>query len=176
MGKHSQTKEVKVKEKGRRKKKKHIGRKIFLIILIICAIAGINFAKKVNDLEGNWIAALFGHNKETLKNLGTLQVLIMGESTGMSDTIIACSYNPHTPTASMFSIPRDTSVTNGNYKYSAKNKINCVYNGGQNPEKTLQAVNELTGLDISCDMIAVAQTRNFTGRNNITLVNNNSVS
>lgn len=30
----------------------------------------------------------------------------------------------------------------------------------------------LTGLDISSDMISVAQTRTFTGRNNITLVNN----
>ena len=30
----------------------------------------------------------------------------------------------------------------------------------------------LTGLDISSDMISVAQARNFTGRNNITLVNN----
>lgn len=143
MGKHSETKEKVVK-----KKKRHIGRKIFLIILVICAIAGINFAKKVNELEGNWLAALFGHDEETLKNLDPLQILIMGESTGMSDTIIACSYNPKTQKASMLSIPRDTYVTNGKYKYSAQNKINSVYNGGENPEKTLAAVNEITGLDI----------------------------
>lgn len=146
MGKHSQTKENEVKK--RKKKKRHIGRKIFLIILIICAIAGIKFAKRINELDGNWIAALFGHDKTTLENLDTLQVLVMGESTGMSDTIIVCSYNPKTQKASMLSIPRDTYVTNGNYKYSAQNKINSVYNGGANPEKTLEAVNELTGLDI----------------------------
>lgn len=144
MGKHVETKEKQV----RKKKKKHIGRKIFLIILIICAIAGIVFAKKVNDLDGNWMAVLLGHNKETVKNLDTLQILVMGESTGMSDTIIVCSYNPNTQKASMLSIPRDTYVTNGNYKYSAQNKINYVYSGGETPEKTVEAVNELTGLDI----------------------------
>ena len=146
MGKHIETKD----EQGKKKKKKgkYIFRRIFLVILIICAIAGIRFAKKVSDLDGNWLAALFGHNEETLKNLDTFQVLVMGESTGMSDTIIVCSYNPKTQKAAMLSIPRDTYVTNGKYKYSAQNKINYVYNGGENPEKTLEAVNELTGLDV----------------------------
>ena len=138
MGKHNKTKE----------KKKHFGRKLFLFILLLCIVAGIWFAKRVNDMEGNWLAVLFGHNEETLKNLDTLQVLIMGESTGMSDTIIACSYNPKTQKASMLSIPRDTYVTNRNYKNSAYNKINSLYSGGETPEKTLKAVNELTGLDI----------------------------
>lgn len=146
MGKHSQTKENEVKKK--KKKKRHLGRKIFLILLIVCVIAGIKFAKKINDLDGNWLAALFGHDEETLKNLDTLQILVMGESTGMSDTIIACSYNPKTQKASMLSVPRDTYVTNGKYKYSAQNKINCLYNGGENPEKTLEAVNDLTGLNM----------------------------
>lgn len=146
MGKHVETKENEVRNK--KKKKRHIGRKIFLIILVICAIAGIRFAKKVKDLEGNWLAALLGHNEETVKNLDTLQILVMGESTGMSDTIIACSYNPKTQKASMLSIPRDTYVENGNYKYSVYNKINSLYSGGETPEKTLAAVNEITGLDI----------------------------
>ncbi|MGN1310363.1 MAG: LCP family protein [Clostridia bacterium] len=146
MGKHSETKEKEIKKN--KKKKKHIGRKILLLILIICVFAGVKFAKKVNELDGNWLAALLGHDEETLKNLDTLQILIMGESTGMSDTIIACSYNPKTQKASMLSIPRDTYVTNGNYKYSAQNKINYLYSGGETPEKTVEAVNEITGLDI----------------------------
>lgn len=146
MGKHSETNEKEIKRN--KKKKKHIGRKILLLILIICVFAGVKFAKKVNELEGNWLAALLGHDEETLKNLDTLQILIMGESTGMSDTIIACSYNPKTQKASMLSIPRDTYVTNGNYKYSAQNKINYLYSGGETPERTLEAVNEITGLDI----------------------------
>lgn len=141
MSKHSKTKE--------KRRKKHIGRKIFLFILLLCVCAGIWFAKKVNDLEGNWLAAILGHDKNTLENLETLQVLIMGESTGMSDTIIACSYNPKTQKASMLSIPRDTYVNNGKYKNSVYNKINSLYSGGETPEKTLQAVNEITGLNIN---------------------------
>ena len=95
------------------------------------------------------MALLLGHDKETVKNMETLRILIMGESTGMSDTIIACSYNPRTQNVSMLSIPRDTYVANGNYKYSAYNKINSLYSGGKTPEKTVQAVNEITGLDIN---------------------------
>ena len=146
MGKHLETREN--DNKNKKKKKKHIGRKIFLFILIACVLAGIWFAKRLNDVDGNWLAVLLGHNKETLKNLDTLQVLVMGESTGMSDTIIVCSYNPKTQKASMLSIPRDTYVENGNYKYSALNKINSLYSGGETPEKTVEAVNEITGLDI----------------------------
>lgn len=141
MGKHK-------KQKEEVSKKKHIGRKIFLLLLVLCVCTGIWFAKKVNDLEGNMLAAMLGHDEETIKNLDTLQVLIMGESTGMSDTIIACSYNPKTQKASMLSIPRDTYIENGKYKYSMYNKINSLYSGGETPEKTLNAVNEITGLNI----------------------------
>ena len=48
----------------------------------------------------------------------------------------------------MFSIPRDTYVTNGKYKYSAENKINSLFDHGKTPEKTVAAVNEVTGLNI----------------------------
>ena len=147
MGRQGETEENEVKKVKR--KKLHIGRTIFLIIIIVCVIVGIIFAKKLSDLEGNWMALLLGHNKETVKNLETLRILIMGESTGMSDTIIVCSYNPKTQNVSMLSIPRDTYVTNGNYKYSVYNKINSLYSGGETPEKTVQAVNEITGLDIN---------------------------
>lgn len=152
MSKHMETKERKNNRKKRRKRR-HLGRKIFFLFLVICIFAGILFAKRVNDLGGNWLAALMGHNKETLKNLDTIQVLLMGESTGMSDTIIVASYNPKTQAVSMLSIPRDTYVTNGNYKYSVYNKINSVYENGEHPEKTVKAVNELTGLDIKYYML-----------------------
>ncbi len=148
MGRQIETKENEVK-KGKKKRKLHIGRIIFLIIIVVCVIVGIIFAKRLSDLKGNWMAVLLGHNKETVENLETLRILVMGESTGMSDTIIACSYNPKTQNVSMLSIPRDTYVTNGNYKYSVYNKINSLYSGGKTPERTVQAVNEITGLDIN---------------------------
>lgn len=131
-----------------RKKKRHIGLKIFIFILIIFAILGGIYAKRVYDLDGNWLAALLGHNKDTLKNLDKLYVLAMGESTGMSDTIIVCSYDPKTQEASMLSIPRDTFIGDSKRNATTSDKINALYNGGKKPEKTIEAVNELTGLNI----------------------------
>lgn len=144
MGKHSKTKE----KENVKKKKKHIGLKIFIFILILLAIAGGIFAKRVYDLNGNWLAALLGHNKDTLKSLDKLYILVMGESTGMSDTIIACSYDPKTQEASMLSIPRDTFIGESKRNAKTSDKINSIYNGGQKPENTMEAVNELTGLEI----------------------------
>lgn len=153
MGKHSKTNEkvdVEVKkQKKANKKKKHIGLKIFIIILIILGICGGLFAKRIHDLDGNWLAALLGHNKDTLKNLDKLEVLIMGESTGSSDTMIVCSYDPKTQQASMLSIPRDTFIGENTNRAKAGNKLNSFYSNGSTPEKTMEAINEVTGLNIS---------------------------
>lgn len=145
MGRHEA---VKGKRNVKKRKKKHTGLRVFLLVLVILAIAGGIFAKRINDLNGNWLAALFGHNKHTLENLDKLYILAMGESTGMSDTIIVCSYDPKTQEASMLSIPRDTFIGDSKYNASVYDKINSLYNNGRNPEKTLEAVNEITGLDI----------------------------
>lgn len=136
------------KEKQTNKKKRRIWVKIFIFLLILLGIAGGLFAKRVHDLDGNWLAALFGHNKDTLQNLDKLYVLAMGESTGMSDTIIVCSYDPRTQEASMLSIPRDTFIGESKSKATTSDKINSLYNSGQTPEKTMEAVNKLTGLNI----------------------------
>lgn len=154
MGKHYQTNETdediirnnkKTKKTKVKKKKKHTFLKIFLILIILF---GIFVAKRLYDANGNILAAILGHNKETLKNLDKLQVLILGESTGMSDTIIVASYDPKTQEAALLSIPRDTFT--GENKKNAKyyHKINALYNYGETPEKTLDAVNEITGLNL----------------------------
>lgn len=151
MEKDDKTKEkINAQKNGKRakKKKRHIGLKIFIFILIILGILGGLYAKRVHDLDGNWLAALLGHNKDTLKNLDKLYILAMGESTGMSDTIIVCSYDPKTQEASMLSIPRDTFIGKSKSKATTSDKINALYNGGKKPEKTIEAVNELTGLNI----------------------------
>ena len=129
----------------KKKGKKHICLKIFLVLIILL---GIFVAKRIYDANGNLLAALLGHNKETLKNLDKLQVLILGESTGMSDTIIVASYDPKTQEAALMSIPRDTFT--GDKKSSARyyHKINALYNYGETPEKTVEAVNKITGLNI----------------------------
>ena len=144
MGKH----EAKYVENNKKKRKIRIKKsRIFILILIVLAILGGMFAKKVYELDGNWIAALLGHNKNTLENLEKLYILAMGESQGMSDTIIVCSYDPKTQQASMLSIPRDTYIGNSRNSASAYDKINSVYSN-KGVEKTVEEVNELTGLDI----------------------------
>jgi len=144
MGKHSNNDTKKRKLKS----KKNIGLKLFILALIIFAIFGFMFAKNLNDLKGNWIAALMGHNKNTLEKLEPLEFLILGESTGMSDTIIVCSYNPKTQAASMFSIPRDTFIGSSTLNARPSEKINALFSGGETPEKTLKAVNKITGLNL----------------------------
>lgn len=132
-------------KKKPKKKKKHIGLIIFLIIIVIL---GIFIAKRLYDAGGNILGAILGHNEETLKNLDKLQVLILGESTGMSDTIIVASYDPKTQEAALMSIPRDTFIGDNKKKTSVYDKINSLYSSGTTPEKTLAAVNKLTGLDL----------------------------
>lgn len=146
MGKHSEDKRIKMK-----KGKKYVGRRIFILILILLIIAGIVLAKKTKDLGGGWsglMAVFMGHNEKTAEELGEFRILILGESTGLTDTIIVASYNPVTQKASMLSIPRDTFTGESTYSARASHKINSLAGGGESPEKTLKEVNEITGLDI----------------------------
>lgn len=146
MGKHDITNEDKKTEKKLNKKKRK--RIVLLIFLILFILFAVFIAIRFYKARGNWLAAMLGHNEETLKNLDKLQVLIMGESTGMSDTIIVASYDPKTQQASLLTIPRDTFT--GENKKTAKyyHKINALYNYGETPEKTVEAVNNITGLNI----------------------------
>ena len=137
---------------GRKKKKKN-GFKIFFIILVIISIVagiklGIGIYENGGGLEG-FLVTTFGRGKK-LEDLDTIYVLLMGVSTDLdselTDTIMLCGYNPKTDQAMMLSIPRDTFV--GKYKNRAKgsDKINYLYSKG--PERTLEAVKEITGIDI----------------------------
>jgi len=144
MGKHTETKT----NKKNNTHKKSIGFKIFILALIVFAILGFMFAKNLYELKGNWVAALMGHSKNTLENLEPLQILILGESTGLSDTMIVCSYNPKTQQASMLSIPRDTFTGSSTASATYSDKLNALFSGGKTPEKTLEAINKITGLNI----------------------------
>ncbi len=130
---------------SKKKKKKHIGLFIFLIIIIAL---GIFITVRLYRARGNVLGAILGHDENTLKNLDKLQVLVLGESTGMSDTIIVASYDPKTQEAALLSIPRDTFIGDDKKHTSVYDKINSLYSNGDTPEKTLAAVNKLTGLDL----------------------------
>ena len=49
----------------------------------------------------------------------------------------------------MLSIPRDTFIGENTNRAKAGNKLNSFYSNGSTPEKTMEAINEVTGLNIS---------------------------
>ena len=151
--KKKQIEKDKNRENKRRKKK--TWKKVLLVILLILIIAIGWFAyrtyKNGGGLSG-MLATVVGHDENTKKNLKEIKVLILGVSTDLdselTDTIMVASYNPNTQKANLLSIPRDTFTGKNKSRATASQKINALYNINKNPEKTLEAVNELTGLDI----------------------------
>ena len=153
--KHENKREKKVKKK---KKKSKVLKRILigLIILLLVLVIGITYKVQKNGggLQG-LLSTLVGHNEETLKNLEPIQVLLMGVSTDngvkLTDTIIVGTYDPKTQKASLLSIPRDTFVGKNPKTGTGMDKINALYQ--KSPEKTLEKVNELTGLNIKYYMV-----------------------
>ena len=141
---------------NKKKKKKKIGKKILLLFLFILLIAGGVFAYKVHLNGGGMsgmLATMVGHDENTKKNLGEFKVLLLGISTDqenvdLTDTIMVASYNPNTQKATLLSIPRDTYTGKNPAKATAYEKINALYNRKHRPDETLEAVNEITGLNI----------------------------
>ena len=143
------------KAKKQTKKKMKTWKKVLIVILVILAILGGWFAYKTKKNGGGvsgMLATVVGHDEETKKNLPELKILILGVSTDLgdtapTDTIMVASYNPKEQTANLLSIPRDTYVGKNKAKATPSDKINSLYSYG-GAEKTLEAVNKLTGLDI----------------------------
>ena len=150
--------------KQKPKKKMKMWKKIFLVILLILLIAGGVFAYRVYKNGGGlsgMLATVVGHDENTRKSLGELQVLLMGVSTdqegvALTDTIIVASYNPNTQKAVLLSIPRDSFTGTNTRRAVASDKINAIYNVTRDPMETVEAVNELTGLDLQ--YYAIVQT------------------
>ena len=153
MEKKSDNKRVKRKDK---KNKPKIWKKILLIFILILLIAGSCFAYRV--YKNGWglsgmLATVVGHDENTKKNLGEFKVLLLGISTDqenveLTDTIMVASYNPNTQKATLLSIPRDTYTGKNIKKATAYEKINSLYSRKSDAQTTLDAVNEITGLDI----------------------------
>ncbi len=153
--KKENTKRANSTDKSKGKKKMKLWKKI-LIFLLIILIGGITwFVYKTNKNGGGMsgmLATVVGHDENTKKNLTELKVLVLGVSTDLgdiapTDTIMVASYNPNTQKANLLSIPRDTYIGKNKNKATPSDKINSLYSYG-GPEKTLEAVNRLTGLDI----------------------------
>lgn len=145
-----------MKNPKKKKTKKKTWKKVLLIIVLILLIAGGVFAYKVHLNGGGMsgmLATMVGHDQYTKKNLGEFKVLLLGISTDqenvdLTDTIMVASYNPNTQKATLLSIPRDTYTGKNPAKATSYEKINALYNRKHRPDETLEAVNEITGLNI----------------------------
>ena len=145
----------KVKDiKEKKPKKRHTALKIILIILLVIILM-ISIFVLFSAYKNGWgvkgmIQTAMGQDERNLKDLDPFTVLIMGVSEDISskltDTLMVASYNPKTQKATLLSIPRDTFVGTNKQKATSYDKINALYQSS--PEKTLAAVNKITGLDI----------------------------
>lgn len=145
-----------VKNSKKKKGKKKIWKKVMLVIFLVLLVAIGVFAYRVHLNGGGMsgmLAAVVGHDENTKKNLGEFRVLILGISTDqedveLTDTIMVASYNPNTQKATLLSIPRDTYTGSNPAKATAYEKINALYSRKHRADETLEAVNEITGLNI----------------------------
>ena len=138
-------------KKKKKKKKKHKVLKFILSIFLIAVLifAGL-FLKRWNDngwTLGGLVATILGHDANTLANLPRVNILVIGQSQNLTDTIMVCSYDPKTQDACMLSIPRDTFVGRNKNYATGNDKINSVYQ--IDPNKLISKVNEITGLNIN---------------------------
>ena len=146
---------IKTKQKTNNKKKK-VWKKVLLIILLLLLVAGGVFAYKVHKNGGGLtgiLATAVGHDEDTKKNLEEFKCLVLGISTDeegalLTDTIMVASYNPNTQKATLLSIPRDTYTGTNPAKATAYQKINSVYSRKKDPQDVLDAVNDITGLNL----------------------------
>lgn len=140
--------------RSKTKKKKKSGLlRIFGLLILISIIAGVIFAVQIQKNGGGlkgFLLTTLGSNKKDLEDLDTIYVLALGVSTDLdshlTDTIMLCGYNPKTNQAMMLSIPRDTFIGKNKNRAKGNDKINALYAKGV--DKTVEAVEELTGIDI----------------------------
>ena len=140
----------------KKKKKMKTWKKVLLVILLILLILIGIFIYRVQRNGGGvsgMLATMVGHDENTKKNLPEFRVLLLGISTDqdgveLTDTIMVASYNPKTQKATLLSIPRDTYTGSNPSRATAYEKINALYSRNRRPDETLEAVNEITGLNI----------------------------
>ena len=155
----NQRKDNKKQVKTNKKKKTNkLGKVLLFLVIILIALIGVFIYKTQQNGGGlqGMLSTIAGHDEETLKNLDPIQVLLMGISTDnggkLTDTIIIGTYDPKNQKASLLSIPRDTFVGKNALTGTGSDKINSLYQRG-GAEKTLEKVNQLTGLDIKYYMV-----------------------
>ena len=132
-----------------KRKNKKIRKKILTIFIFVIVILATLFIIRMNEngwTYGGFLATILGHNSKTAEKLGTVYIVVTGESQNLTDSIMVCAYNPKSNKATIMSIPRDTYTGSNQSKAAASDKINTLYQ--KSPQKLLDEVNEITGLNI----------------------------
>lgn len=148
MKKDYKSSDKQVKKSKKKKSHKVLKRILLILILIILICAGIftyNVYKNGGGLVGI-VTTLVGTDPEKTKNLPDFYCLLMGKSENMTDTIMVVKYSPSTGDSAILSIPRDSFVGKNKNTATASDKINSKYQ--ISPQRTIDAVNDLTGLNI----------------------------
>lgn len=137
------------KKNNKRNKKGGNGKTVRRVIGVLFLVLLIFFCIRMTEngwTYGGFLATIMGHNSKTVDKLEPIYVVVTGESQGLTDSIMLCKYDPKANHAYIISIPRDTFVGNNQNRATANDKINTLYE--RSPEKLLQEVNEITGLNV----------------------------
>ena len=122
---------------------------ITLLLVISTAVLGAKIAKNGLSLKGLLMTGI-GQDEADIENLDPFYCLVLGVSEDieaeLTDTIMLCAYYPNEQKVSILSIPRDTFVGSSTTRADSYDKINALYQ--TSPEKTLEAVRNLTGIDV----------------------------
>ena len=136
------------KQKKKKRKNKVVTTILICILIVFLTFAGL-FIKRMNEngwTLGGFVATILGHDSTTLANLSRINILVIGQSQSLTDTLLVCSYDPKTQDIAMLSIPRDTFVGRNKKYATGSDKINALYQS--DPDKLVKKVNEITGLNI----------------------------
>lgn len=140
---------VKQSKKTKKKKSHKVLKRVLLILLLVILIAAGVFTYNVYKNGGGLVGivtTLVGTDPEKTKSLPDFYCLLMGKSQNMTDTIMVAKYSPSTGDSAILSIPRDSFVGKNKNTATASDKINSKYQ--ISPQRTIDAVNDLTGLNI----------------------------
>ena len=153
------------KAEYKRVKRKRRWRRILKVLLVLLIIIGVLvggaylYFTKVEHGKMAALSFVLGSDTKKQKNLGRIDILVMGESGvgdgwKLADSIMVASYEPQKQRAYILSIPRDTYIGSKAIKSASTNylqsyKMNAAYRNGTNIPETVKLVSNVTGIELS---------------------------
>lgn len=123
---------------------------ILMITLIMILSVGVVFGRYLYKSGGSVSGAVINILKDTVGEQKPVFILLMGVSqdigVDLTDTIMLLGFNPVSEKGMIISIPRDTFIGTNKKRANSYDKINALYQ--KSPEKTVEAVENITGINI----------------------------